>query len=156
MGEFARDQLEALAAKIQHIEFGMFTSREPSGRLSSRPLTQLRTDEQGNMWFCASDQQAFTAGLDAEPSVNVSFADIHDDLYISVSGRAELSKDHKKAQQLWQPIVQAWLPGGLDDPHLVLIKVCIESAEYWDARARQMTGFLTRTGNGASGRASVA
>ena len=55
---------------------------------------------------------------------------------------AKDAKDRAKAEELWNPMVKAWFPGGLDDPHLALIKVTIQSAEYWDSDASKMRQFF--------------
>lgn len=139
MTSFTQEQLDTVSAKIKHLQFGMFTTTDATGALSSRPLTQQQVDADGQLWFFTSDQSPFTHELAAHPQVNISFANPNDSLYLSVSGRAELLKDRNKAEQLWNPTVQAWFPGGLDDPHLALIKVSMESAEYWDAQAGKLT-----------------
>ena len=36
----------------------------------------------------------------------------------------------------------AWFPEGVDDPHLALVKVTIEAAEYWDAELGKMRQLL--------------
>jgi hypothetical protein len=38
-----------------------------------------------------------------------------------------------KAKELWDPNYQTWFPAGPTDPHLALIRVRVERAEYWDA-----------------------
>ena len=53
--------------------------------------------------------------------------------YLSISGRAEVVKDKAKIEELWSPVLKAWFPEGLDDPHLCLLKIPVEQAEYWDA-----------------------
>jgi len=137
------EQLQDLAAKIKQVEFGMFTSSNDSRTLTSRPLTQQQVDPLGNMWFFVSDQEAFTRDLLGNAQVNVSFSDIKDNLYVSITGRAELLRDRIKAEELWSPMIKTWFPGGLDDPHLALIKVKIQSAEYWDAPSSKMTQFFS-------------
>jgi general stress protein 26 len=132
-------QLQSLTEKVKKVEFGMFTTRDQSGLLSSRPLTQQQVDEFGQLWFFTSDKMPFTHELAANPQVNVSFSDVKESLYVSISGRAELLKDRVKAQELWNPMVKAWFPGGLDDPDLALIKVTIEAAETWDTHSSRMT-----------------
>lgn len=143
MTQYNNDQLATLAAKIKHIDFGMFTASNDTRVLTSRPLTQQQVDEQGNIWFFVSDQEAFTRDLLGNPQVNVSFSNTHDSLYVSVTGRAELLRDRLKAQELWSPLIAAWFPGGIDDPHLALIKVKIQSAEYWDSKSSKMTQFFS-------------
>lgn len=143
MTQYNNEQLALLAAKIKHIDFGMFTASNDSRTLTSRPLTQQQVDAQGNIWFFVSDQESFTRDLLGNPQVNVSFSDVKDSLYVSLTGRAELLRDRLKAQELWNPLINAWFPGGLDDPHLALIKVKIQSAEYWDSKSSKMTQFFS-------------
>jgi hypothetical protein len=88
-----------------------------------------------------SDDASYARDLLNNPQVNVSFVDTGDSLYVSVCGHAQLLKDRAKAEELWSPLVKAWFPGGLDDPKLSLIKVTIQSAEYWDSSASKMMQF---------------
>src|SRR6185503_1058219 len=67
--------------------------------------------------------------------VNVSFADPGKQHYVSLSGTAQLVRDREKIEQLWNPALRAWFPDGLDDPDVALLKITVESAEYWDAPA---------------------
>lgn len=142
MAFYNQDQLDSIAGKIRHIEFGMFTTMDDTKRLSSRPLTSQQIDDDGNMWFFTSDDTAFVHQLLTNPQVNISFSDVNESVYVSVSGRAELLRDHRKAEELWKPMLTAFFPDGARDPHLALIKVKIQSAEYWDTHASQMRQFL--------------
>lgn len=135
---YHQDQILTIASKIKDIQFGMFTTMDASKVLSSRPLTSQQIDNEGNMWFFVSDEASYTHDLQAHPGVNISFSRPEHSLYLSVSGQAYLLRDRRKAQELWSPLVGAWFPGGLDDPHLALIRVKIQSAEYWDAGASKM------------------
>lgn len=47
-------------------------------------------------------------------------------------------RDKEKAKELWKPLLKAWFPKGLEDPDLALLKVSVESAEYWDAPSSKM------------------
>ena len=89
-----------------------------------------------------SDREAFTGELLDSPSINVSFADVDDHLYVSISGRADLVRDRAKAEELWSPMVKAWFPQGLDDPHLALLRVHVQAAEYWDTANSKMVTLL--------------
>src|SRR6476620_8533715 len=67
-----------------------------------------------------------------------------DNRYVSVFGRAEVSHDRAKMEELWNPIHKAWFPDGLADPNICLIRVRVEEAEYWDAPSStlvQLAGF---------------
>jgi general stress protein 26 len=138
MTSFTKNELDELSKRIKDVKFGMFTTSDNEGRLTSRPLTSQQVDDAGTMWFFVSDQEEFTRHLLSNPSVNVSFADVGDHLYVSVSGRAELTRERTKMEELWKPSVKAWFPQGLDDPHLALLKVSMQSAEYWDTGNSKM------------------
>lgn len=133
------EQLATLRNKVEDVKFGMFTTTNPDLSLSSRPMTSQQIDTQGQLWFFTSDESAFTKNLAAQPLVNVTFSDPDDSLYVSISGRAILIKNREKAEELWNPMVGTWFPGGLDDPHLSLINVDMYSAEYWDVTSSKMT-----------------
>jgi general stress protein 26 len=142
MATFTTEELHDLRDRIKDVKFGMFTTQDGNGALTSRPLTLQQLDDGGSLWFFVSDQEAFTRELLDNPSINVSFADVDDHLYVSVSGRAELLRDRVKAEELWNPMVKAWFPQGLDDPHLALLRVNVQGAEYWDtANSKMVTLF---------------
>ncbi len=59
-------------------------------------------------------------------------------------------------EELWNPILKAWFPEGLDDPNICLLKVNVEQAEYWDSPSStlvQIGGFVKAlvTGQRADG-----
>jgi general stress protein 26 len=138
MALFSKDELNDLREKVKDVKFGMFTTTDASRTMSSRPLTNQQLDDEGNLWFFVSDEQGFVHELIDNPSVNITFTDVDDHLFVSVSGRAEMLRDRQKAQELWNPMVKAWFPEGVDDPHLALLKVHVQSAEYWDTGNSKM------------------
>ena len=150
---YNQEQINTIATKIKDVRFGMFTTTGDDNVLSSRPLTTQQIDNEGNLWFFTSDEADFTTDLQHHPGVNVSFSNPDEHLYLSVCGQAYLLKDRAKARELWNPMVRAWFPGGLDDPHLALIRVRIQSAEYWDAGASKMKQLFELAKAAVSGRA---
>ncbi|HEY1730239.1 MAG TPA: pyridoxamine 5'-phosphate oxidase family protein, partial [Terriglobales bacterium] len=66
------------------------------------------------------------------------FIDHARSLYVSVSGFCELVRNGGKAKQLWKPEYKSWLPGGLDDPDLILLRIVVHQAEYWDSSQGSM------------------
>ncbi|TFW17398.1 pyridoxamine 5'-phosphate oxidase family protein [Duganella callida] len=152
---YSQDQINTIAAKIKDIRFGMFTTMDDGRTLTSRPLTMQRIDNEGNMWFFTSDEAPFIYDVQRHADVNVSFARPDDQLYLSVTGQAYFVKDRAKARELWHPSVRAWFPGGLDDPHLAMIRVKIQSAEYWDAKASRMRQLMQLAKAAVTGRSPV-
>jgi general stress protein 26 len=119
---------------INRVHVAMMTTTEPADTLRSRPLATLRTEEfDGFLWFYTAADSPKIAEIDSHHEVNLSYADPAHHLYASVSGHGVVVRDAEKMAERWNPIVKAWFPDGLDDPNLVLLKVSVDKAEYWDA-----------------------
>jgi general stress protein 26 len=123
-----------LAELIKDIRFAMFTSRHGDGRLHSCPMTTqiALDDDERSLWFFVSRRGETAADVARDAAVNVSYADPAQDRYVSVSGNAMLIEDKARKNEHWSTLVEAWFPGGIDDPDLALIRVDIVQAEFWD------------------------
>jgi general stress protein 26 len=59
--------------------------------------------------------------------------------------------DKGKMKKLWNPLYKAWFPKGLDDPDICLLRIRVESAEYWDtpsSKMVQLAGFIKAVATG--------
>jgi general stress protein 26 len=70
--------------------------------------------------------------------VNVAYAYPSIMGFGSVCGSCLLVRSRAITAELWHPEYSRYFPGGVEDPDLILLKVTINSAEYWDAEARTM------------------
>ncbi len=131
-------QVAEVKSRIKSIRFAMFTTIDAHGHLVSRPMTNQEMDGEGNCWFFTSTLTDLWENIVAQPQVNLSFAEPDDNVYVSISGRAERVVDREKIKAMWNPAVQAWFPHGSDDPHAVLVRVVSDSAEYWDSDSSTM------------------
>jgi general stress protein 26 len=142
------ERLESIATihdLIKDIRVAMLTTLAHDGTLTSRPMMTQEAEFDGTLWFLTGQDTAKAGQVSEHRSVNVSYAQPDDDRYVSLSGVATIVKDRDRAEQLWTPVYQAWFPEGVDDPNLVLLKVEVEAAEYWDASSGKMValaGFL--------------
>jgi len=135
---------EHLQKLIKDVEVAMLTTVSGEDFLRSRPMMTQQSDDDGVLWFFTNDHQAKAQELAEDPRVNVSYSKPADNKFVSVSGLGEVVHDEEKKRKLWKPIYKAWFPEGVDDPHLALLKVYIEKAEYWDAPAStwvEVAGF---------------
>jgi general stress protein 26 len=147
----ASENTSALWPKIERVRVGMFTTINDQGQLVSCPMTNQQVDHHGSLWFFTSDQSSISHNIAARPEVNVSFVHGDESLYVSVNGHAEHITDQSKVREMWNPLVAAWFPRGVDDPHLALVKVTIESAEYWDSDLSKMTQLLKMARSAVTG-----
>jgi general stress protein 26 len=125
---------EKLWQLIKDIKFGMLTTRHADGYLQSRPMTtqNSRLDEDGTLWLFMSRLCDSAIDLQTSPQVCMSYADTGKDSYVSVSGNASVSDDSAVREALWTPLAKAWFPGGIDDPDLLLVRLDVQRADYWD------------------------
>jgi general stress protein 26 len=133
-----------VAELIQDIKFAMLTTAEGDGTLRSRPMTMLDQEFDGDLWFFVGASSPQVGEMRADDQVNLSFANPGDNAYVSVSGTAQILRDRQKMEALWNPIYKAWVPDGLDDPNLALLKISTTQAEYWDSpngKVVQLVGF---------------
>lgn len=123
---------------IKDILVAMLSTVAADGAIHSRPMATRQIESDGTLWFFATDDSLIVREINEEHQVNVSYAEPRDHRYVSVSGTATIVHDASKAAQLWHPSLTSYFPKGLGDPHLALLRIRIESAEYWDIATSRM------------------
>ena len=127
---------EKVVDLVKRARFAMFGTYDASGNNHSRPMAAVshETGEEGaELWFfCRSDSRK-AREIGADPRVTIDYCDDSNQNYVSVLGRAEVVDDRAKADQLWMEPLRTWFPEGTEDPALRLIRVDMETAEYWDS-----------------------
>ena len=144
MTEERKGSLEQLKGLLGGIDFTMLTT-VADGKLHSRPMSTQELDENGDLWFFTNDDSRKIDEVNGDNRVNAAYSDPDNNTYVSVFGTAKVVKDRAKMEELWNPIHKAWFPEGLDDPHICLLQISVEEAEYWDAPSSkfvQIAGFV--------------
>jgi len=136
------DNHQQLWERIGDERFAMLNTVDPDGRLSSRPMTLVQKDFDGRLWFFTSINAPLVAAIAKNSAVGVTIANRDHDLYISMRGRADITRDRAQMELLWQPMVKPWFPGGIDDPEIALVEIALEDAEYWDVKESKITQLL--------------
>ncbi|TFW09878.1 general stress protein [Oxalobacteraceae bacterium OM1] len=137
----ATEELQKIAELIGEIKFCMMTTEDDDGTLRSRPMSTLQMEADGTLWFFTSLSSPKIDEAQHHRHVNLSYARPDKQDYVSVSGTAAILRNPEKMQQLWTPWVKPWFPQGLADPDLVLIRVTMDEAEYWDAPGNVIKRF---------------
>ena len=139
------EAIKQLAQLIKDVRVAMLTTTTDRGWLRSRPMVTQRLPFDGDLWFLSGKSTAKARDVRNRQQVNVAYMSFDEDRYVSVSGMATIVDDPAKAKSLWNSAYAEWFPKGTTDPDLVLIKVQVEEAEYWDPAQRRMvqiTGFV--------------
>jgi general stress protein 26 len=124
---------EKLWELIKDIHIAMLTTADSTGALYSRPMATQQTQFTGDLWFLTGQHSEKVEEIRGNAHVNLIYTDAKNSRFVSLSGRAAVSKDRAKIDELWNPMYKAWFPNGKDDPEISVLKVHVEEAEYWDA-----------------------
>jgi len=99
------------------------------GRQHSEPLTaQLDQDQVDTLFFFVGKDNRLAGGGQAM----AQFVSKGHDFFACLSGTARMDNDFGLIDKLWNRQVEAWFPGGKDDPNLALLRFDIDDAEMWD------------------------
>lgn len=125
--------LRKLGELIDGIEVAMLTTRAADGSMVSRPLQTLKIDANGEIIFFTAAESHKVDELTDDSSVNLAYANPSDHCYVSVRGRARMDRDRDTIDELWSPAQKIFFPDGKDDPNLMVLRVRVRDASYWEA-----------------------
>lgn len=96
----------------------------------SEPLTaQLDEDQVDTLFFFVGKDNRLTPGGGAM----AQFVSKGHDYFACIAGTVRVDNDPAMIDKLWNKQVEAWFPGGRDDPNLALVRMDIDSAELWES-----------------------
>jgi general stress protein 26 len=137
-------QHQVLWDLIKDTRFCMLSHRHSDGTLHSHPLTTQNKElgEDGCLYFFVSRSSEVGQRLQQDGNVNLAYANVEKDTWVSVTGTARVSEDREKKKELFNVMAKAWFPGGVDDPNMELVEVKIEEAEYWNVKENKLLQLL--------------
>jgi general stress protein 26 len=138
----ANEATEKVWNLIKDIHIAMLTTADTSGALYSRPMATQQTSFTGDLWFLTRQHSEKVEELRHDAHVNLTYTDPKNSRFVSLSGRAQVSEDRAKIEELWNPIYKAWFPEGVKDPEIRVLRVHVESAEYWEAPASAIVRYF--------------
>lgn len=127
--------IKKIGEYIMDIDFTMMTTIDETGNLQSRPMSTQKIEFDGDVYFFTYEDSNKARHIKSNPRTNLAYSAPDQQTYVSLKGTAETSRDRQKMEELWQPPLKAWFPDGLETPGITLIKVSVETAEYWDSHS---------------------
>ena len=126
------DSITKIAELMRDLDFCMLTTRARDGRLHARPMSNNGEVEfDGDVWFFSASDSRKVGEIEAEPRVELSYADTQQFRFVSMSGVAEVVRDTAKKQELWLEELRRWFEDGPESDDVVLIKVVPSVVAYW-------------------------
>ncbi len=107
----------------------------------TRPMSVQEVDDQGRLWFLSASDSSQNEQLASDPAVQLMFQGSSHSDFLTLYGQATVSRDKKKIEELWNPLVKTWFTEGKDDPRITVICVTPENGYYWDTKHNRMIAF---------------
>jgi len=129
-----KDSVDRVWDIIEEVGVCMLTTQS-GGRLRARPL-EARPDRDAGLIFFVTDLHSPKEDeIEAAPDVGLVFISPSSKAYLSITGRASVSRDAEKIKTVWRKTDEVWWPGGPNDPDVSLLRIELFTAELWDGPA---------------------
>ena len=123
--------------RLAKARFVMLTTIDQDGGFYSCPMTLQQATDDAVLWFFTSTSTPTAQNIERDSRIGVALMEASD-FYVSVYGTASLVDDRAKMRELWDTMVKAWFPQGVEHPHLRLVRMDVERGEYWDTDQNTM------------------
>ena len=123
---------------IKDIRIAILVTVDDEGAMRSRPMAAQQDEFSGDLWFFTDIESGKIDEIEGNPKVLLGYSNPSKQEYVSVNGTASIVRDADKIKSLWSESMRVWFPKGPKDAGIALLKVSIESAEYWDAPSATM------------------
>jgi general stress protein 26 len=119
---------------IKKIKFGMLVTHDDlEEKLRGRPMSLVQDEYDNTIYFFTDRTDAKAYEIKRDRDVCLTFEDVDEQTYVSLSGKANLTEDRNLIDRYWNKSVAAWFPKGKDDPSIAMLEIKIESGEHWKA-----------------------
>lgn len=160
-----REGMAKIGELIKDVRICMMVTAGADGSMDARPMATQKTEFDGTVWFLTRQESAKVEEMQSDSHVTLVYSDPKGENYVTLKGRATMSRDRAKIHDMWNPMYRAWFPEGEDDPQITVVRVDATEAQYWDASSskivlgvRYLAAAVTggKVDVGESGRVKVA
>lgn len=121
-----------LLDKIKDVKYAILTTLAAQSHLHGRPMYTCEPGNDGALWFFTERDAQKVAEIKANSQVGLGYSDPDKATYVTIAGTAAVVTDQAKIKELWREDFRGFFPKGPEDPNIALLRVDIESGEYWD------------------------
>lgn len=135
------EAIEKVKKLIERANVCMFTTKLTTVPLSSRPMSTLKVDDNGLIWFFSKVDSDKNRDIKLDDRIQLFYAHPDSSEYLTIYGRAEIVVDKQTISDLWNPLAKVWFDGK-EDPTLTVLKITPEDGHYWDTKNNKMIRLL--------------
>lgn len=147
-----KDAIKKIKELIDEAKSCFFCTNIRSGKpFTTRPMAVQQVDEEGTIWFLSAEDSHKNEEVNENPFVQLLFQGSNHSDFLSIYGKAMITKDQKKIDELWEPLVKTWFTEGKEDPRITVLKVTPEEGYYWDTKHGQTVAFVKMVAGAITG-----
>ncbi len=145
------EAVKKLAELVDKIDIGMVITRTKDDELHIVPLSRQEVDEQGNIWMLISAESNTHQNVIDNNQIDIAYSHIGDYNFVSVSGKAIISRDQARIDKYWNKMMDAWFEKGKEDSRIRILKVETSDAHYWDNKSNKLVTFFKVAASAVTG-----
>lgn len=146
-----QEAIDKFKELVKHEPTCLFTTQLTQVPLTTRPMGVQKVCDQGNFWFLSSGDSNKNAEILIDNRVQLFFINTSDYEFLSLYGKATITRDKQKIDELWSDIANAWFDGK-DDPRVTVLKVTPEEGFYWDTKNGKLVSMIKILASVVSGK----
>ncbi len=124
-------ELKDIAQKMRNLDIATLVTVAEDGSLAARPMSNNGdVDFDGKSYYFSYEESDKVSQIMQNPQVQLAFEG-DDDLYVAVTGKAEVIRDKAEFEKHWVDELSQWFEKGTDTPGMVLLRVEAKQAKYW-------------------------
>jgi general stress protein 26 len=127
---------------VERAENCFFCTTCADGSCTARPMNVRQVDDEGNLWFLSADDSYKNDELTKDNAVRLYFQGSKNSDFLYVDGKADLSKDRRKIEELWEPVLRTWFTDGVEDSRISVIRFRPSSGYYWETKHGSMVAGI--------------
>jgi general stress protein 26 len=124
--------VQDVAELMRDIDLCMLTTTTTNGDLASRPMSNNgEVEYDGNSYFFTWENSRMVGDIELDSGVNLTFQSDDKNIFITIAGKAEVTRDKSEMEEHWQDELEAWFEDGLDTEGIAMIIVKAKRIKYW-------------------------
>jgi general stress protein 26 len=147
-----QEAIDKFKELVKHESVCLFTTRLTEVPLTTRPMSIQKVCDQGNFWFLSASDSSKNQEIVEDSRVQLFINNTSNYEFLSVYGKATISRDRQKIDELWSDIAKAWFNEGKDDPRVTVIKVTPEEGFYWDTKDGKLVSLIKIAASAVTGK----
>ena len=132
----SKEHKEKIWNLVENVKVGMLCTQLDDG-IHARPMHIVQDSYDGHIWFYTNLKSEKVFEVKKNKDVCLTSSCPEKEIYVSLSGTAQLNRDPGLIDKFWNPFIASWFPNGKDDT-VGLIQIHVHGGEHWDSTTSKL------------------